>query len=110
VSAHDLVEVIDLGWQATGFSTPPVYRLDGRCSCGQVATTTAPAGEVVARQAIEGLHKRHVFLAVLEDRIAVRFTGQRLTESSNLRLTERAARRFAALAIEEFLRPPDPAP
>ncbi len=109
MTAHTLVEVIDLGWQATGYSTPSVYRVDGRCSCGYIATMTAGFGEEAARKGLDGLHRRHVLFAELEDRIVARFTERPLGPASSLILTEQAARRFAALAIEEFLHPPDSA-
>lgn len=110
MTTHELVEVLNLGWQPTGFYSPAVYRVDALCSCGQVATTAAPSGEQAARVGIAGLYARHVRLAELEDRIVDRFQGQPLTPSSTLILTETAARRFAALAVEELTRPPDETP
>lgn len=110
MTAHDLVEVLALGWQPTGFSTPAVFRVDALCSCGHVATTAAGAGEQAARVGIAGLFARHVRLAGLEDRLVERFTGQRLGPASVLVLTESAARAFAAFAVEEFLRREDSSP
>jgi hypothetical protein len=108
VTEHNLVGMVDLGWQATGFTTPAVYRVDVSCSCGEGSTITSPAGRETVHQAAVGWHNRHALLAALEERLVRAFTGADLLPGSTFQLTERAAARMARIALDVFITPPEP--
>lgn len=106
MTGHDLLPLSDLGWQATGYTSPPVYRVDVTCECGQGSTITTPAGPATALAAANAWHPWHLQVVDLEQRLVAAFSGAELLPGSTLQLTERAAHRMARLALDVFTAPP----
>lgn len=102
---HEVLPLADLGWQATGFTSPAVYRVDVTCECGQGTTITAPGGPEVAFAAARSWHPWHLRVVDLEARLVAAFSGADLLPGSTLQLTERAAARMARLALDVFTEP-----
>lgn len=99
MTGHTRLPLSDLGWQATGYTSPPVYRVDVTCECGKGSTITAPAGPEVAFAAAEAWHPWHLRIVDLEERLVLAFSGLAILPGSPLRLTERAAQALATIAL-----------
>jgi hypothetical protein len=63
---------------------------------------------MTAHAAARAHHDRHAQLADLEERLVRAFAGTDLVVGSSIRLTERGAERFAKIALDVFLTPPEP--